>query len=1675
VTESTDAKRLDQSEPDDDDTIPASRELGRVGRFGGSTSVVESSTAGIQAERAGGMRTRQPIDRLGHTAEGVSLPAANDVIDGRFRIVRRRPEPAGMSALFDAITVAGQAGGPPRDVVIKFLLDVPGDAELTGSREHPLPGHEAETAKALADHPSVVRVIDSGVYRELPYIVFERLFGRSLAARLHEYGPLSVSETVLVGRHLLSALALMHRQGHAHRDVKPGNVWCSEDGGVKLLDFGIAMPTPSNRGDAGLLPPARAEDLVSLGTPGFAAPEHGQADADERADLFSVGVVLYMCLTGDVPFGRAWLDSAVPQVAAPLSDESAAARNLTHCIERALQWRPGDRFASADEMMEALNLVGPGSSPLSRPCPWVEYAPYDERDAHLFFGREDTTIELVRGLQSGHRLIPVVGACGAGKSSVVHAGAIAHLRRDGRPWTVLRMRAGRWPLSELARAIDETLPNLAPEFRRALKSGARASELAELLIAKAEAVGTPFLLVIDQFEELYVLAEPNRRAAFMDVLMLLIDSAVSWQAIVAMRYEHLAAPMNDARFRQAAGPNMVFVAKPSRNQLAQMLVQPAASLGLEFDDRLADVIADALFHDKVVAPLPLLAAVATRIWERIDRGTGRIEDEEIRNLSDVERLYAEHADAKFETLPTDRAKGIAKLVFLSLVTTDRRANQLLPSEIAARFFGRGLPDSPDPQPVGDDELRSVLKSLDAARLIISTQTGHVRLVHESLITHWDRLSGWLNGEAAIVAGWVGFVESSAASFRSKRGALLTGKQLEQLKPMRDRVDSQASPSALAYLEQSGAAAFRRRVTIAAAATVAVALGGLALNYGREQSQTVEQERKKRVATERRERYASIRSAAAKPNATILAASLRRAAFRPTSGWYQWAVRGVDEIARGQRRARLSGHTDIIKHVTFVPGSALVTTCSADYAASVHNLLDGSEPLSLPHRYSQSEHEGFALRATSSTGARQIVVGYRSGLVRAWNLDGSFRDLMTHAKAPVQALAMTLDGTRIVSAAANGELCATGSSDGKSACVSLGADNVTDVSFAGDGYEVVFGTRQGRVGLWRSGEEGIESSLRLESGIVSIRSASGARFAAAATRSGRLFVIERQKEWNARAIETDGLVAAVAVRSCEGRELVYALVCSRNMKSGELGHAKCHVDKESTWNLKGFERQSGSWNAIHNPLQSYRRTARCSDGRPLSSATRPRQSRVLPASLDGAGRWFATATGKHSIDVFMVGRSFPRVEFGEQGNPPKVAARFADRGRTVITADASGMVSSWSRNSERAPKTLGKHAAAAVSLQLSNDGSRALTAGDDGTARLWALDRGVEEARYAIGAGNVEGAEFSNDDRQIVTSGGGNTAHVFAIGGSTHSKLRHDGDVRHAVFIGSDRILTGSADKKLRFWRRDKIWRETRAVEFDGWVRHIVHSPQAAGFAVAVDQHDQSGNVARAPLPDAVWFTEPGALSRFKFAWHGSETVHVSSAPIGTLLATVAHRPDRNAALWSPDNGLLCALNGHSSRVWKSAFAPNGTLVATASDDKTARIWPTHCVNGEATSTILAGHKDHVRDVAFSPKGASVLTASLDGTARSWPTKPSGLHKRLFALAPACPQRREWLSALGGIDRAYAERLHLQCHVDLAAWARDPRHCPAISLGLASGLPVGAALQLTTKCVVNAVRGRRPAR
>ena len=220
---------------------------------------------------------------------------------------------------------------------------------------------EAQAAANLT-HPNIVGIYDWGQLDSTYFIVMELVDGRSLREVLKSSGPLLPRRAVEISSEVAAALSVAHRSGLVHRDVKPGNILLAPDGTVKVTDFGIARAWNDSQ--------ELTKTGAVMGTATYFSPEQAQGlPADERSDIYSLGIVLFEMLTGRTPFrGDSPVAVAYQHVSqaavAPSTINPDVSPELDALVLKALSKRPEDRYQTAEALRADLWRLLQGEKPL---------------------------------------------------------------------------------------------------------------------------------------------------------------------------------------------------------------------------------------------------------------------------------------------------------------------------------------------------------------------------------------------------------------------------------------------------------------------------------------------------------------------------------------------------------------------------------------------------------------------------------------------------------------------------------------------------------------------------------------------------------------------------------------------------------------------------------------------------------------------------------------------------------------------------------------------------------------------------------------------------------------------------------------------------------------------------------------------------------------------------------------------------------------------------------------------------------------------------------------------------------------------------------------------------------------------------------------------------------------
>jgi serine/threonine-protein kinase len=272
-----------------------------------------------------------------------SDPLAGAVLDGRYR-VDTLIATGGMSGVYRGLDLRLD-----RPVALKIM-----DSRYAGDNQFLTRFQREARAVARLKDPGLVAVYDQGIDGRHPFLVMELIEGGTLRELLAERGPMPPHAVAAVLGPVLGGLAVAHHEGLVHRDVKPENVLISDDGDVKIADFGLVRALAEAK---------ITSTSVILGTAAYLSPEQvGTGDAGPASDVYSVGILAYELLTGVTPFtGDTALAVAYQRmdqdVAPPSTVIGGVPAQFDELVLRATARNPADRYPDADAMASALEAI----------------------------------------------------------------------------------------------------------------------------------------------------------------------------------------------------------------------------------------------------------------------------------------------------------------------------------------------------------------------------------------------------------------------------------------------------------------------------------------------------------------------------------------------------------------------------------------------------------------------------------------------------------------------------------------------------------------------------------------------------------------------------------------------------------------------------------------------------------------------------------------------------------------------------------------------------------------------------------------------------------------------------------------------------------------------------------------------------------------------------------------------------------------------------------------------------------------------------------------------------------------------------------------------------------------------------------------------------------------------
>ncbi len=1466
---------------------------------------------------------------------------------------------------------------------------------------------------ARLEHPHIIPLYDYWRDAEGAYLVMRYLRGGSLRSIIKDK-PLTLEEASRMLDQLAAALAVAHRHGVIHRDIKPDNILLDEEGNPYLTDFGIAKELENDSG-------VTQADMV-IGSPAYLSPE--QVKGEEvlpQSDIYSMGIVLYEILSGEHPFSNervtALLMKHLNDPLPPLNlHRPDIPDSIEQVIQRATAKDPRDRYTDmlslAAAFRQAILVEREGHSTpthmnaINRTLlleevdienPYKGLQAFEEVDAANFFGREalvDHLLARLREQQDGEHFLAVIGPSGSGKSSLVQAGLIPRMRNDTLPgssrWFIVEMLPGSRPLEELEAALLRIAVNPPPSLLAQLKEDERGLVRATKRILNDNK--SEIFLFIDQFEEVFTRARDKDEVEhFLNSLVTATtDPECRLRVIITLRADFYDKPLLYPAFGNLVRQSSEVVLPMSPEELERAIVGPAERVGTVLEPGLVQqIIADL---SKEPGALPLLQYALTELFER---RSGRVLTlEAYHSIGGALGALARQAEEQYTRLiPAQRE--LARQLFLRLVTpgesgTDDTRRRIL--HTAATSI--------------DPAMEEVIAAFDRSRLLTFdhdplTREPTIEVAHEALIREWQQLKQWLteSREDLLTQRRLGAAAADWLNAHRDPSYLLTGARLEQFESWQLETRLALSQEENDYLRESIAEREIRQAqeaerekyqrsleersrnrlrmlvgVMAAAALVAVGLASIAIVNGNQA-----------------ELSASL-AATAQANAEINALEAERSAAEAERSAAEARSLALDANARNllsQHDPSLALALAIESHQAYQPPSAETqqTLALAAYGPSARYRMDG--------------HEGSVLDVATN-GVYGLSAG-ADGRLLVWDLPvGAIRTGFDLEGGIAHSADLTADGTRAVTGMFDGSIILWSVPGGEVIRRFEGHSGiVSDVHFSPDETQILSGGHDRTVRLWDMESGEALQIIETPGAILRVAFSPDGLYAASSS-------ADRTAGPNHPIEERDRMIRVWDLES--GEEIQQFAPNSGFVRAIDYSPDGRYI-LSGTWNSA----QGGTmqlWNIETGDSEPVRRfygvaTDIVSDVHFSSDGTR-----ILSASWDGSVRLWDASTGIELQHFAGFGDRILTVDFTP--NEEHIMIGLGNIGNNIpdpthdLAADSSTWL--WDLRSRAEIHRLQGHTDWIWGVDISPDGLTVATGsgpislapggGSDTTVRLWDMGSGAEIRRLEGHTDTVSGIDFSPDGWWLLSASWDRTVRQWDVtsGQGWVAFEGHDDRVLSVAYSADGtQALSASRDRTIRLWDVATGEEIQRFEGHESDVTSAVFSPD--GTQVASASLDRTVRL---------WDVTSGDEIR-QFEGHSDRVNAVVFSPDGQFLLSTSW--DTSVRLWDVATGReIRQFVGHSRPVFGAAFSPDGRPALTGSSDLSVRLWDV--ASGDEIRRF-EGHTNWVLSVVYSPDGTRIVTGAEDNTARIWEMARNLEELLLWARENryipdlTCPQRAQY--------------------------------------------------------------------
>jgi WD40 repeat protein len=1201
--------------------------------------------------------------------------------------------------------------------------------------------------------------------------------------------------------------------------------------------------------------------------------------------------------------------------------------------------------------------------------PYQGLKAFEEKSHEFFFGRSkfiDRILEQMEPTESGKSVtafVPIIGASGSGKSSVVKAGLFPELRKRGQ-WKLAVCKPGIRPLDNLISALktvfflkSDSNSEILEEFRAEwdLFQTDRSLSAFQGLLSKVPAGNSKYLILVDQFEELFTLVSQSEDADERNLALndqkTFIDIITSVEKplhiVITMRADFLESCLSYDSLQEMIQSYALYIPALRGQDLRDAIEKPAKRQGVEVETTLVDRLEQEVVGEP--GSLPLMEFALAQLWEQQYDADEKLKSLRLtvyetignahrdRSVSGLKRVLDSHANEVYGFVDWQRQQSESRTeqeqewirrVFLQLIRSgidakDTRQRQI--KRTLLKIAGQG-----DEHDGAKQVLDDLIQDLVDARLLVTGAPEETRserqieemseeesrrwaeentvvdLAHEALIDGWQLFVDWrkkvqslLRLRERIESARKQWVEQEYGDGNlMTRGLLAQVEQVswQSLRPfLRSDADAEFYEKSKNFVEQQDSYEKRRNDELQRSLTEAE----LQLDSGRLE---------RLIATERTPPSEKIWTLAIQ-----ITGKNREQAPNKIMSCVQDCLRQAADHAISSISY---GSTASLESVAFSPDGQYIVSGGDELR------LWGFNKISIGILFQFQGIDHCQIRTVAFSPDGQYVVSGGNEL-RLWDINGvpirsSFRIDYGH----ITSVAFSPDGQSIAIGSYD-----TGLRLAKPDGTPIGnyfveSSMIDSVAFSPDGQSIVGGGENGKLMLWKLDGTSIGNPFQGHTSAVT---------SVAFSPDGQT-IISSSDDTTLRLWKLDG--------TSIGNPFQGHTSAVTSVKFSLDGQTIVSVSRDKTlrlWNLNGTE--------VCTPFQKCIR------------ALSPNGQTIISGSDDTTLRLW-------KLDGTPVGNPF-------QGHTSAVThVAFSPDGQTIISGSGDKTLRLWKLDGTPIGNPFQGHTSAVTSVAFSPDGQTIISGSDDTTLRLWKLDGTPIGNPFQGHTSAVTSVAFSPDDQTIISGSNDTTLRLWKLDGTPIGNpfQGHTSAVTSVAFsLDGQTIVSSSDDTTLRLWKLDGTPVGNPFQGHTSAVTSVAFSPD--GQTIISGSNDTTLRL---------WSLD-GTPIGTALKGHTEAIVFAAFSPDGQTIISSSN--DCTLRVWKLNiNTFIAPFQCDTHDITSVAFSPDGQTIVSGSDDTTLRLWD---LDGTPIGQPFRGHTAPVKAIAFSPDSQTIISGSDDTTLRLW--------------------------------------------------------------------------------------------